>query len=102
MPCRAGRRSASSKTEPLTQPPEHILVRLQMWAPAVPFRLNDDRLDDLASIRILDGLHRRPVSQNWDWLIHPVLPVGAAGVLGYGSIFMSLVKRQTGGYEGRA
>src|SRR5712672_584445 len=60
----------------ITQPPEHILVRLQMWAPAVPFRLNDDRLDDLASIRILDGLHRRPVSQNWDWLIHPMLPVG--------------------------
>src|SRR5258708_13466135 len=76
VPCRAGALSADRKTEPLTQPPEHILVRLQMWAPAVPFRLNDDRLDDLASIRILDGLHRRPVSQNWDWLIHPVLPVG--------------------------
>ena len=23
-----------------------------------------------------DGLPRRPVSKNWDWLIHPVLPVG--------------------------
>src|SRR6266852_1210857 len=47
-----------------------------MWAAAVPLRLNDDRLDNLASIRILDSLHRSPVSKNWDWLIHPVLPVG--------------------------
>src|SRR6516162_8502422 len=68
-------RLASGETQPPTQPPEHLFVRLQIGAAAAPLCLNNERLDDLASVRVLDGIHRRPVSQNGEWLTHPMLPV---------------------------
>ena len=41
----------------------------------MPFCLNDDRLDDFASVCILDGIQRCAVSEHGDRLIHPAFPV---------------------------
>ena len=39
------------------------------------FRLNDEQLDDLASVRILDGLQWCAVFEHGDRLIHSAFPV---------------------------